>query len=169
MDDQISPPPDDPAIPRKKTPGNRTERRGRVGRAGGVRNIRTRETDRLLEQLGGDPPHIALLKLSRDEKVDLSLRAQMAAWAAPYFASKMAPKTLPRFLADAPDLGRLTDAESTVGYVAAVAEGVRSGKLDVEAGQFFLNCAAIYARLHAALNLENEVEKARASLQLAAE
>jgi hypothetical protein len=78
-------PPDDDGIVKKLTPGNRTDRRYRAGRIQGARNLRTREAEELLKQFGHDAPHVALLKLGNDNKIELALRAQMLAWAAPFF------------------------------------------------------------------------------------
>lgn len=142
----LDPPPDD-TIVKKLTPGNRTERRYRAGRVGGVRNLRTRETDELLKQLKYDPPHIALLKLANDEKFDLALRTQCLAWAAPYFGSKYAATPPSRFITESPELGELTDAASAVRFVARIAEQVQAGRLDLEWAQFFSNLAALFASL----------------------
>jgi hypothetical protein len=158
----ISDPPPEGGIPRKLTPGNRSDRRGRAGRAQGVRNLRTREADALLAEMGGDPPHIALLKIGRNEELDMSLRLNALTAAAPFFGAKQAPIPAPRFLTESPELGQLTDATSAVSYVAAVAEQVRTGKLDLGFAAFFLQAADLFTRLHERVDFEAEVERARA-------
>jgi hypothetical protein len=158
--DQISPSLDD-EVPKKANRGNRTDRR-HTGRPPGTRPRIIRESQELLEQLGGDAPHIALLKLSRDEKIDLPLRAQMAAWCAPYFASKFAPTPPPpRFLTESPGLGELTDAASALRFTARIAEQVQAGKLDTELGKFFANLAALYVNLLDKVAVESEIERHR--------
>jgi hypothetical protein len=106
--------------------------------------------------------------MGHDEKLETPLRLQALAAAAPFFAPKNAPAPIPRFLADAPDLGRLTDAASAVVFVASVVESARIGKLDAEWMRLFLDAADVFVRLHAKLNLESEVEKHR-ELSMAAE
>ena len=66
-----------------------------------------------------------------------------------------------RFLADAPDLGRLTDAASAVVFVASTVECARTGKLDAEWTRLFLDVADVFVRLYDKLNLETEVERHR--------
>jgi hypothetical protein len=163
---QDQPPEDE--VTKRRNLGNRTDRRNRAGRPGGVTTARIRELNEALERFGYDPPHISLLKLGNDNKLELPMRAQALALAAPYFAPKLAPAHVPRFLADAPDLGRLTDAASAVVFVASVVESARTGKLDAEWTRLFLDAADVFVRLHAKLNLESEVEKHR-ELALAAE
>jgi hypothetical protein len=155
-------------IVKKRTLGNHTDRRNRAGRPSGVTTVRTRELAEALKRFGYDPPHISLLKLGNDDKLELPMRAQALALAAPYFAPKLAPAHVSRFLADAPDLGRLTDAASAVVFVASVVESARIGKLDAEWARLFLDAADVFVRLHAKLDLESEVERHR-QLALAAE
>jgi hypothetical protein len=161
-------PPPESDVARKQNSGNRTDRRNRAGRPDGVSNLRTRKLGEALKQFGYDPPHISLLKLGNDDKLELPMRAQALALAAPYFTPKLAPAHVPRFLADAPDLGQLTDAASAVVFVASVVESARTGKLDAEWMRLFLDAADVFVRLHAKLDLESEVEKHR-ELALAAE
>jgi hypothetical protein len=148
-------------VPKKQNLGNRTNRRNRTGRPPGTRPRIIRETEELLKRLGYDPPHIALLKLGNDATIGQPARAQMLAWAAPYFGAKQAPTPTPRFLKDAPDLGRLTDAQSAVVFVASVVETARTGKLDAEWTRLFLDAADVFVRLYDKLNLETEVERHR--------
>jgi hypothetical protein len=157
---QQDPPPDSDSS-KKESSGARARQRW-VGRGIGVRNLRTRETDELLRQLGHDPPHIALLKLGNDDKIDLQLRAQMLAWAAPFFGSKNAPAPALRFVLDQPSIGRLTDAASAAAFTSAVTEHVRAGKMDFAAGEFFLRAASLFASLCDKAALQTEVEKHRA-------
>lgn len=138
-----------------------------MGRALGVLNRRTREADELLKQFGYDPPHVQLIRLASDEKTDLALRVQMLAAAAPFFGAKFAPARTPYFLAGAPDLGRLTDAASAVGFVGSVVESARAGKLDAEWTRLFLDAADVFTRLHDKLHLETEVERHRELLEAA--
>jgi hypothetical protein len=119
-----------------------------------------------MRQLGGDPPHVALLKIGRDENQPSSVRTPALAAASQFFAPKYAPMPMPRFLADAPDLGRLTDAASAVVFVASVVEGARTGKLDVEWTRIFLDAADVFVRMHDKLNLEIEVERYRELAQI---
>jgi hypothetical protein len=119
----------------------------------------------MLAQSGFDAPHVALLKIGHDEKNEKPLRVAALAHAAPFFAPKHASTPTPRFLADAPDIGRLSDAASAVVFVASVVESARAGKLDAEWTRLFLDAADVYVRLHDKLNLETEVEKNR-ELQL---
>jgi hypothetical protein len=163
--DQIPPP--EEVIPKKQTLGNRTERR-HVGRPPGTRPRIIRESQELMKQLGFDPPHIALLKLGNDDKIELSMRAQMLAWAAPYFGSKLAPTPTPRFLDESPGLGELTDAASALRFTARIAERVQAGKLDTELAKFFANLAALYVSLLDKVAVEAEVERHR-ELRVAAE
>jgi hypothetical protein len=121
-----------------------------------------------LKQLGGDPPHIALLKIGRDEKLDLSVRTPALAAAAPFFAPRYGPMPPSRFLADAPDLGRLTDAVSAVAFVGSVVESARTGKLDAEWTRLFLDAADVFVRLHDKVKIETEIEHIR-ELRVAAE
>jgi hypothetical protein len=162
-----SPPPNNEVV-KKRNLGNRTERRNRAGRLPGVHTLRTRETDELLKQLGYDMPHISLLKLANDDKIDLSQRAQMLAWAAPYFGSKHAPTPPPRFIVESPRLGELNDAASALRFTARIAEQVQAGKLDVELAKFFGNLASLYVNLLDKGAVESEVERHR-ELQVAAE
>jgi hypothetical protein len=164
----IQDPPPEGEVVRKQRFGNRTDRRNRAGRPSGVSNLRIRELGEALKQFGYDPPHISLLKLGNDDKLGLPMRAQALALAAPYFTPKLAPIHIPRFLADAPDLGRLTDAASAVVFVASVVESARTGRLDAEWTRLLLDAADVFVRLHAKLDLESEVEKHR-ELALAAE
>jgi hypothetical protein len=161
-------PPPDGEVSKKRNLGNRINHRNHIGRPPGTRPRIIRESLELLKQLGGDPPHVALLKLSRDEKIDLPLRAQMAAWCAPYFASKQAPTPPPRFLDASPELGELTDAASALRFTARIAEQVQAGKLDVELAKFFGNLASLYVNLLDKVAVEGEVERHR-ELQVAAE
>jgi hypothetical protein len=121
-----------------------------------------------MRQLGGDPPHVALLKIGRDEKHDMPTRMQALAAASQFFAPKYAAMSPPRFLASEPDLGRLTDAASAVVFVASVVESARTGKLDAEWTRLFLDAADVFVRLHAKFELESEVERHR-ELSMAAE
>jgi hypothetical protein len=114
-----------------------------------------------MKQLGGDPPHVALLKIGRDEKLELSVRTPALAAAAPFFAPRYGPMAPPRYLADAPDLGRLTDATSAVTFVASIVESARIGKLDAEWTRLFLDVADVFVRLYDKLHLEAEVERHR--------
>ena len=159
-------PPLESEVSKKKNLGNRTDRRNRSGRPSGVRTFRTRETDRLLAEIGGDRPEVALLKIGRDEANEKPLRVQALAAAAHYFTSRPAPTPYIRFLEGAPELGSLSDADSALRYVASVTEHVRVGKLDLDFGEFFLRAADLFVRLHRVLDLETEVEKHR---ELAAE
>jgi hypothetical protein len=158
--DHVSPQPEEDVV-RKRRSGNGADRRYRAGRINGVRNLRTRELQETLKRLGFDPPHIALLKLGNDDTIELPTRMQARALAAPYFVPKLAAFQIPRFLADAPDLGRLVDAQSAVGFVASVIESARTGKLDAEWTRLFLDAADVFTRLHDKLNLEVEVERRR--------
>jgi hypothetical protein len=158
-------PPDD-EVPKKRNPGNRTNRRY-TGHPPGVRPRLVRKREELLKQLGGDPPHVALLKIGRDDKLELPLRTSALAAAAPFFSPKYAPISSPRFLAHAPDLGRLTDAASAVVFVASTVECARTGKLDAEWTRLFLDAADVFVRLYDKLNLETEVEKHRELAQAA--
>jgi hypothetical protein len=151
----------EPIVARKPPSGNRTDRRYRAGRENGVRNLRVRELQAALDHLGFDPPHIALLKIGNDEAREMSMRMQALALAAPYFVPKLAALQIPRFLAGAPDLGRLTDAQSAAGFVASVVEGARAGKLDAEWTRLFLDAADVFVRLHDKVALEVEVERRR--------
>jgi hypothetical protein len=98
----------------------------------------------------------------------LALRAQIAAWAAPYFAPRYAPMTPPRFLDASPELGELTDAASALRFTARIAEQVQAGKLDTELAKFFANLASLYVSLLDKVAVESEVERHR-ELQMAAE
>jgi hypothetical protein len=131
------------------------------GRAPGVTTRRIRERDALMKELGGDPPHVALLKIGRDEKLELPLRTSALAAAAPFFFPKYAPMPSPRFLTDAPDLGRLTDAVSAVAFVGSVVESARTGKLDAEWTRLFLDAADVFVRLHDKVKIETEIEHIR--------
>jgi hypothetical protein len=155
------PPPEKGAVARKPRSGNRTERRYRNGRAAGVRNLRTRETDALLAETGLDAPHVALFRIGHDEKQGMPLRVAALAHAAPYFTPKPAPTPASRFLPDALDLGQLTDAASAVMFVASTVECARQGKLDSEWTKLFLDAAATFARLYDTLKLEVEVQRRR--------
>jgi hypothetical protein len=161
-----SPPEDDGT--KKRDLGKRFNRRNRTGRPLGTRPRFIRERERLMKELGGDPPHVALLKIGRDDKIDLSMRTSALAACAAFFAPKYGPLPPPRFLADAPDLGRLTDASSAVVFVASVVESARTGKLDAEWMRLFIDAADVYVRLRERVELETEVEKHR-ELALAAE
>jgi hypothetical protein len=158
--DQITPPPDGEVV-QKQNLGNRTSRRNRAGPPLGTRPRFIRERERLMKELGGDPPHVALLKIGRDEAIDLPMRTSALAAAAPFFAPKYGPLTPPRFLAGAPDLGRLTDAQSAVGFVASVAECARAGKIDAEWARIFTDIADVFVRLHDRVSLELEVSRRR--------
>jgi hypothetical protein len=71
-----SDPPLESGNAKKKTLGNRTDRRNRTGRPLGVRPQRIREREALMKELGGDPPHIALLKkMPSPEDLPEGLRA----------------------------------------------------------------------------------------------
>jgi hypothetical protein len=126
-----------------------------------VQPQRIREREEQLKKLGGDPPHIALLKVSRDTTIDFPVRMSAAAACAPYFAAKYASLAQPRYLAGEPDLGRLTDATSAVTFVASVVESARVGKLDAEWTRLFLDAADVFVRLYDKLHLEVEVERHR--------
>jgi hypothetical protein len=152
--------PTDNEVPKKRNLGNRTNRR-HTGRPLGTRPQRLREREEQMKRLGGDPPHIALLKIGRDETQPMSVRTPALAAAAQFFAPRYAPLPLPRFLAGAPDLGRLTDAQSAVVFVAGVVESARTGKLDAEWTRLFLDAADVFVRLYDKLNLETEVERHR--------
>jgi hypothetical protein len=121
-----------------------------------------------MKELGGDPPHVALLKIGRDDKIELAMRTSALAAAAPFFAPKYGPMPPPRFLADAPDLGRLTDAVSVLAFVASVIESARAGKLDAEWTRLFLDAADVFVRLHDKVKIETEIEHIR-ELRVAAE
>ena len=157
--DQTAPPPED-QVPRKRNRGNRTDRR-HTGGVPGTRPRFIREREELMKQLGGDPPHVALLKIGRDVKLNMSVRIPALAAASQFFAPKYAPMAPPRLLTDAPHLGRLTDASSAVVFVASVVECARTGKLDAEWTRLFLDAADVFVRLYDKLNLETEVERHR--------
>jgi hypothetical protein len=159
MDRSASPP--QGAVSKKKNLGNRTNHQNHRGRPLGVRPQRIREREALMKELGGDPPHIALLKIGRDEKLDLSVRTPALAAAAQFFAPKYAAMPPPRFLSGEPDLGRLTDAQSAVIFVGSVIESARTGKLDAEWTRLFLDAADVYVRLYDKLRLEAEIERHR--------
>jgi hypothetical protein len=165
--DQI-PPPDAGSSKAPKLGIGRGNHDNHKGRAPGVTTRRIRETQELLAQLGGDPPHIALLKIGRDEKLDMSMRTSALAACAPFFASRYGPMAPPRFLTDAPDLGRLTDAASAVAFVGSVVESARTGKLDAEWTRLFLDAADVFVRLHYTVKIETEIEHIR-ELRVAAE
>jgi hypothetical protein len=148
-------------VARKRNPGNRTNRRNRKGPPLGTRPRFIKEREALMAKLGGDPPHVALLKIGRDEKLELSMRTSALAAAAPFFAPKYGPLSPPRFLSGEPDLGRLTDAQSAVVFVAGVVESARTGKLDAEWTRLFLDAADVYVRLYDKLRLEAEIERHR--------
>jgi hypothetical protein len=168
MADQPIPPPSDDADTKNQFLGKRFNRRNRTGRPLGTRPRFIRERERLMKELGGDPPHVALLKIGRDDKIELAMRTSALAAAAPFFAPKYGPMPPPRFLAEAPDLGRLTDAASAVVFVASVVECARTGKLDAEWTRLFLDAADVFVRLRDKVELEVEVERHR-ELALAAE
>jgi hypothetical protein len=123
--------------------------------------MRTRQADELLRKLGGDPPSLALLKIGRDTKVELPLRLHALAAAAPYFSPKMGASPPPRFLTGKPDLGRLTDPESAVVFVASVVETARIGELDEVWSRIFIDAADVFVRLYDKLHLQVEVERHR--------
>jgi hypothetical protein len=102
-----------------------------------------------------------LLKIGRNETIELSMRTSALAAAAPFFAPKYGPLSPPRFITGSPDLGRLTDAQSAVSFTANVVEQVRSGQMDVDDGRFFLGAAELFAKLHERVALEAEVERRR--------
>jgi hypothetical protein len=151
---------------KKRKLGNHAERRNRTGRPLGVRPRLIREREELMRQLGGDPPHVALLKIGRDQNQSMSVRTSALAAAGPFFAPKYAPMAPPRFLAGEPDLGRLTDAQSAVVFVASTVECARTGKLDAEWTRLFLDAADVFVRLYDKLNLETEVERHRELTQV---
>jgi hypothetical protein len=156
----LTPPPGE--VPRKKNSGNRYKyRRGLTGRAPGVRNRRTRETDELLARMGFDAPHVSLLKIGNDEANEKPLRVQALAYAAPFFASKPAPAPPLRFITESPQLGELTDAQSAARFAARVAEQVQAGKMDLDLARFLLGVAEMFVRLYDKVQLESEVEKHR--------
>jgi hypothetical protein len=163
-----TPTPDDSSFRKLDSGRGRGKHANHPGRALGVRNLRTREADEILKQLGHDAPHISLLKLGNDDKIELPMRVQMLAWAAPYFGSRLAPTPTPRFLDKSPGLGELTDAASALRFTARIAEQVHAGKLDTELAKFFANLAALYVNLLDKVAVETEVERHR-ELQVAAE
>jgi hypothetical protein len=154
-------------VPKKLNLGNRTKNR-HTGRPPGTRPRSIRDAEELLKQYGYDAPHVALLKLGNDDKIELPMGAQMLAWAAPYFGSKHAPTPTPRFVTEPLGLGELTDAASALRFTARIAELVQTGRLDVELARFFASLVTLFADLHEKVRLEVEVEKHR-ELALAAE
>jgi hypothetical protein len=158
MDDRTEPPPGD--VPKKRNLGNRTNRRHK-GRPEGTRPMFIRERERLMKELGGDPPHVALLKIGRNEALDLPVRINALAAASAFFAPKYAAMPPPRFLADAPSIGQLTDAASAASFVSSVVESARTGKLDADWMRLLLDAADVFARLYDKVVLEAEVEKFR--------
>jgi hypothetical protein len=159
--DQAAPSPEGGVV-RKKNLGNRTDRRNRSGPPLGTRPRFIREREELMRKLGGDPPHVALLKIGRDENLDIHTRISALGVASQFFAPKYAAMAPPKFLADAPDLGQLTDARSAVMFVASIVESARTGKLDTEWTRLFLDAADVFTRLVDKAVLEVEVQRHRA-------
>jgi hypothetical protein len=93
--------------------------------------------------------------------VGLEARTPALAAAAQFFAPKYGPMPPPRFLAGAPDLGRLTDAASAVLFVASVVECARAGALDAEWTRIFVDAADVFVRLHDKVLVEAEVQRHR--------
>jgi hypothetical protein len=55
------------------------------GRKKGTPNNLTRQALLDLQMAGGDPPHLALLKIGREEKYPLAIRVSALGFCAPYF------------------------------------------------------------------------------------
>jgi hypothetical protein len=120
------------------------------GRRRGVRNKITRRYHRLIAE--EDDMKIV------DVTVAAAKGGEIAAMALYY---RFLRPSLPRFLSTSPNLGRLSDAASSVAFVASVVERAEAGELDAEWTRLFLDAADVYVRLYDKFNLEIEVERHR--------
>jgi hypothetical protein len=120
-----------------------------------------------MAKLGGDPPHIALLKIGRDTKNPLALRIQALGYAAPYFQWRMGTPAA-RILRPV-DLDELRNAESAASAAAKVIAKTNSGEIDMEAGKFLLDAIEKYSHLYERQQLEERVLQLEEQLRQSAQ
>jgi hypothetical protein len=125
------------------------------GRQPGTANNITQKALLELVKLGGDPPHLALLKIGRDMTHPITVRVTALGLAAPYFQPRMAAPAAK--IIDPVDMGDIRDAPSAAEAAAKVFNKVNAGKLDIECGEFLLDGIERYAQLYEREQLQMRV------------
>jgi hypothetical protein len=133
----------------------------RKGRAKGALNKRTVEAQEALAKLGGDPPHVALLEIGRDEKTSEAGRISALAACSAFFQPKMAPLPPPPRYIENPVGLDLTDAHSALLATAAIGRKLDKGEIAIESADALLRVVRTFANLFNVVELQREVEKAR--------
>jgi hypothetical protein len=143
--------------------GGRPGREKTGGRRAGSTNILTRQALLDRAKVGGDLPHIALLKIGLNKRNSLAIRVQALGYAAPYFQHRMATPAA-RIIRPV-DLDELKDAESAASAAAKVIAKTNSGEIDMEAGKFLLDAIDKFSHLYERQQLEERVMQLEAQLR----
>jgi hypothetical protein len=150
-------------IPEQKGPTGKKKTGGRVS---GTPNILSRQALLDLAKLGGDPPHIALLKIGRDMNNPLSIRVQALGYCAPYFIPRMSPPAA-RIVRPV-DIDDLRDAATASDAAAKVIAKANAGEIDLEAAKFLMDAIEKYSHLQEREILEARVNAIEDALRQAA-
>jgi hypothetical protein len=125
------------------------------GRKAGTPNRLSQRALLDLARLKGDPPHIALLKIGRDEQQPIAIRVSALGFCAPFFQPRLAPR--PLYVDPPVSIGELKDTCSVTEAAARVIAKTSSGELDLESGKFLLEAIGTFAKLYESQVLEMRV------------
>jgi hypothetical protein len=115
------------------------------GRQPGTANHLTQKALLELAKLGGDAPHLALLKIGRDMSHPIAVRVTALGLAAPYFQPRMLPPAA-RIIRPI-DIEELRDAASAADAAARVIAKANAGEIDLEAAKFLLDSIEKFSAL----------------------